>query len=170
MTLSIRTWEPKWKYYHDNLFQAASHGHQCYTYKPDKSTQNQVSDFMNQIGMRSKCLNVFQFSFEVDNKNMELLLGYIHSIDTYHHTFLHKSSVPQFYIPYNNSKLPATALPNHYTYHIKLNVIHDFEDQACTLIGLNESDARNCYSEYLENQMSCSLSWDMSDDISGTCY
>ena len=96
-------------------------------------------------------------------------MGYIHSVDTHQHAFLHKSSVPQFYISYNNSKLPATTLPNHYTYLVKSNVIHDFEDQACAMSPSDATVSRHCYIDHLESKLNCSLHWNQNQEISEVC-
>ncbi len=118
--------------------------------------------------IRSYVYGIIQFSLELNTDGVEAFLGYFHSIDTYQHAFLHKSSITRVNIPYNNSVWPATAVPNYYTFHVKSNVVHDFEDQACTLSTITESDVEECYINHLESNLNCTLNWE--NDISGSLF
>ena len=170
----LRSWESKWRYYQDNLIQATVLGQQCFTYKPDqddKANKNQVTTLV--IRYFSTLLQLFfylKFAVELNINNIEHTLGYIHSKDSIQHAFLHKSSIPQFHIPYNNSKLPPTTLPNHYTFNIKSQVIHDFEDQSCTMSSIDDANHKKCYINKLEEKLNCRLHWDHSNEFSGRFF
>ncbi len=46
-------------------------------------------------------------------------------------------------------------------------MIHDFEDQACTLSPKNEQESKSCYVDHLETQLNCSLNWDQNNNLYG---
>ncbi len=105
-------------------------------------------------------LQLFQITIELNTHRVEYFLGYLHDTNTLQHAFLHKSSVPLFYIPYNNSKLTPTALPNHYTFTVQSQTIHDFKGQTCSSsTPIDSNDQENCYIDTLEKRLGCSLKW-----------
>ncbi len=91
---------------------------------------------------------------------VELLQGFLHDSNTLQHAFLHKSSIPQFHIPFNSTKLPSISLANHYTFTIHSHIVKDFDGQSCNAASSTDSkDQKNCYISYMEERLNCSLQW-----------